>query len=373
MTDKEKIKAALEKATLNGKAIYEQLYNSGGFDTHAYHLVDTKHYNKALALLDTCQTCGGSKTIDSDCYGGTTKHVIPCPTCQSQEPVEKLPKFKDIIGLYADDEPESQAPDLEAHPLYEIAHALEGCCICYDVKMSEMPCNPPKCVPVIQSQKLWRIILQSPDHIPASGEKVEPVEHNAYAKDYPDCPHTTKGNTCWYGRKMNNGIYKCGREFQPAKDWVKCYSGRIFESQVKKVEPVSEFVLKVKALFMECNADINHSGEINHQNNIEIWRLLQEACDRLEAAYCSHKALGVLYEQVKAKLKAETERADDEHEQAVLLTGGVMDLDDEIQQLQANLKEQGEAISTCVGIIRASAQVNTKNLADMLEQTLKGQ
>lgn len=96
--------------------------------------------------------------------------------------------------------PESQAPEVETHPLYEIAHALEGCCICYDVKMSEMPCNPPKCIPIIQAQKLWRIILQepqAPDHIPASGEKVEPVSEfvkhieNKYrtkyefAHDYP--------------------------------------------------------------------------------------------------------------------------------------------------------------------------------------------
>jgi len=41
-----------------------------------------------------------------------------------------------------------------------------------------------------------------------------------------------------------------------------------------------------------------------------------------------------------------------------------------IQQLEAENKRLREATSTCVGIIRASAQVNTKRLADMLEQAL---
>ena len=39
--------------------------------------------DQALALLKLkCATCGGSKTIDLACYGGSTKHVIPCPDCQ---------------------------------------------------------------------------------------------------------------------------------------------------------------------------------------------------------------------------------------------------------------------------------------------------
>ena len=46
------------------------------------------------------------------------------------------------------------------------AKKLEDCCICYDVRMSEKPCCPPKCTPVIEAQKLRQIIFklrQQPD------------------------------------------------------------------------------------------------------------------------------------------------------------------------------------------------------------------
>ena len=57
-------------------------------------------------------------------------------------------------------------------------------------------------------------------------------------------------------------------------------------ANISLIEPAeqSEFRQKVSGLFMECNADINHSGEIKKENNIRIWRLLDEACDRLAAA-----------------------------------------------------------------------------------------
>ena len=45
----------------------------------------------------------------------------------------------------------------------------------------------------------------------------------------------------------------------------------------------------------------------------------------------------------------------------------------EIDQYQAEKANLEAAISTCVGIIRASGQVNTKLLADKLEQALKGE
>ena len=107
---------------------------------------------KALTLLrESCQTCGGSKIeyLGTDNQGfvvlaTTRKHyAIPCPDCQSQEPAKpdecehcgcyvdaeghghhsvadcplmhqpaKLPQFKDIIGLYCDDEP-AEKPVLE--------------------------------------------------------------------------------------------------------------------------------------------------------------------------------------------------------------------------------------------------------------------
>lgn len=43
------------------------------------------------------------------------------------------------------------------------------------------------------------------------------------------------------------------------------------------------------------------------------------------------------------------------------------------EDLKAENDKLKDAISTCVGIIRASAQVNTKLLADKLEQTIKGE
>ena len=43
----------------------------------------------------------------------------------------------------------------------------------------------------------------------------------------------------------------------------------------------------------------------------------------------------LLLKQFCAKLEAETKRADEAKEEAICLTGGVMDLDDKIQQLQA--------------------------------------
>ena len=60
-----------------------------------------------------------------------------------------------------------------------------------------------------------------------------------------------------------------------------------------------------------------------------------------------------------------------------LRNGIINDRDDIVLLTKAKydtLKQSHEdlwnAISTCVGIIKASAQVNTKNLADMLEQAL---
>lgn len=58
----------------------------------------------------------------------------------------------------------------------------------------------------------------------------------------------------------------------------------LYKDDKPEQKPQSEFKQKLSALFMECNADINHSGEIKKENNIKIWRLLDEACDRLEAA-----------------------------------------------------------------------------------------
>ncbi len=111
------IVALLEKATTNGKAIYEQLYNSGGFDTHAYHLVDTKHYNQAFALLDACPT----GCICRSYHERTGKHIEECPeykpNCQSQEPKGICTKEGSCFEGYAncndcpDYKPESQAPE----------------------------------------------------------------------------------------------------------------------------------------------------------------------------------------------------------------------------------------------------------------------
>lgn len=57
--------------------LIQELANRGKLERH-----------KAIALLKPCPTCGGSKTVDSDCYGGGTLHVIQCPDCQSQEQTE---------------------------------------------------------------------------------------------------------------------------------------------------------------------------------------------------------------------------------------------------------------------------------------------
>ena len=79
------------------------------------------------------------------------------------------------------------------------------------------------------SEKIWKVLAllkseQCPKNIDTFCEKCGKVfvssddntgtlcpdcqsqepEHNAYAKDYPDCPHK-EGETCWYGRKMNSG------------------------------------------------------------------------------------------------------------------------------------------------------------------------
>ena len=82
---------------------------------------------------------------------------------------------------------------------------------------------------------------------------------------------------------------------------------------------------------------------------------IYKACDRLEAAYCSHKALGGLYEQLKAnnskyatllgknlglhtKLASETKRADDVTTR-LNLSYSVRDTDEEtIKQLKATNK-----------------------------------
>ena len=39
---------------------------------------------------EKCTECGGSGTIDSTCYGGSTKHVIPCHCQQKPEPAGEL-------------------------------------------------------------------------------------------------------------------------------------------------------------------------------------------------------------------------------------------------------------------------------------------
>ena len=62
----------------------------------------------------------------------------------------------------------------------------------------------------------------------------------------------------------------------------------------------SEFRQKVSALFMECNADINHSGTITEEHNLQIWRLLDDACKTLEAAEASERRV----RNIKIELEA---------------------------------------------------------------------
>ena len=63
------------------------------------YIVLAAEYDQAIAALEPCPDCGGSGTIDSTCYGGSTKHVIPCHAKVAQLEKEKAEQAKEIKGL----------------------------------------------------------------------------------------------------------------------------------------------------------------------------------------------------------------------------------------------------------------------------------
>ena len=166
------------------------------------------------ALLEGyCEWCmaqGGHCQAKLDgCSIADAKALLkPCPMCRGSK---RKPILKDSENAWISCPDCKDEPALEAHPLYEIAHTLENCCICYDVKMSEMPCNPPKCTPVIQARKLWRIILP-PDHIAEANLKVSSDAGRQLGRRLKESIARTK--------EQRNYSQKLREELKTAKDEI---------------------------------------------------------------------------------------------------------------------------------------------------------
>ncbi len=72
----------LEKARAKGEDKYQVLYETGGFDTSKYHLVCSKDYDQALAILEQpkCKTCGF--TPETRDFYKDFRPRDACPDCQ---------------------------------------------------------------------------------------------------------------------------------------------------------------------------------------------------------------------------------------------------------------------------------------------------
>ena len=82
---------------------------------------------QALSLLKPkCATCGGSKTIDLACYGGSTKHVIPCPDCPPKPCY--IPGYIDATtkrGQKPEPNPTAQAYEKVCNALHKARRIIE--------------------------------------------------------------------------------------------------------------------------------------------------------------------------------------------------------------------------------------------------------
>ena len=100
----EKIRVLLEK---NSKRL-QTIYDEKEIPTIEDYEYIRDNNAQALALLEPCPTCGDSGRIPTFDPASGLADADFCPNCQQDEPPKELPKFKDIIGLYCDDEPDDE-------------------------------------------------------------------------------------------------------------------------------------------------------------------------------------------------------------------------------------------------------------------------
>lgn len=131
---------------------------------------------------------------------------------------------------------------------------------------------------------------------------------------------TLVNNTCFMGVMLKLAPEPCGESQEPAEKPM--FHGILSMSDMPKSAHTQDKMVLAK----------KESGEKDESFPDKIKRL------KLQDHAYSVRFLESLIDEACELLEAETKRAEDEHEQAVLLTGGVMELDDQIEQLQAKLK-----------------------------------
>ena len=207
-----KIRGLLEKAR---KQI---LHNHAGGDYVGSGFAEEdcdKFIVKALALLpEPCPTCGGSKKVHHSVraktkgmsVGVSIPCEIRCPDCQSQEPAKpdecehcgcyvdaeghghhsvadcplmhqpaKLPQFKDIIGLYCDDEP-AEKPVLEKLAENVMAYNRER-----GGELSEKPDKNEFTAKIkrqygVRNRPSWRTIVEILDRLDTANAEINSLE-----------------------------------------------------------------------------------------------------------------------------------------------------------------------------------------------------
>lgn len=359
---------------------------------------------QVLALLkQECSECGGSGKIICGNWPGIAK---PCPKCQSKEP-------KDGWRLTRK-EPESQEPtqpweyerlkkklekianieiyDSEENDAYEIvgickdtardALALlnkEPCktCMCMDcgktIKVTEQSSHLKEC-----PMKKFECQSQEPaDHIPEYKEKVKSVSEFVKGVRF----ELVYREIAKVNNLFDKEVLKLCDRLEAETKRAEQVRGIAFKWQqiAQERRERADKAEEAKEMYHNAYGIKKASGEIKAEEIKQLQARLEAAEEGIDtqneirqSLIASNKLINDANDKCIKQLQANLEAVEAEFKTYVSITSkNAKDITCFIERLQAEITEKNNSIGTCVGIIRASAQVNTKRLADMLEQALK--